>query len=248
MRQSQNPRPPDNPMNVSERIVFLDTETTGLRVEDGHRVIEIGCIELIGRRLSGRDLHLYFNPEREVDEGAAAVHGMRLPDLIDKPRFADEVERILAFLEGARVVIHNAAFDEGFLNAELAACQRPKLRTCVAEIVDSLSLARQLHPGKRNSLDALCERYEVSNKHRVHHGAKLDAQLLAEVWLAMTRGQESLEMGLDGGLSVAIAQGGVWPPVGLIVLPANTDEHAAHAVMLDGLDRDAGGVSQWRLL
>jgi DNA polymerase-3 subunit epsilon len=235
-------------VNAAERIVFLDTETTGLRVEEGHRVIELGCIELIGRRLSGRDLHLYFNPEREVDEGAAAVHGMRLSDLVDKPRFADEAERILAFLQGARVVIHNAAFDEGFLNAELAACQRPKLRTCVAEVVDSLSLARQLHPGKRNSLDALCERYEVSNKHRVHHGAKLDAQLLAEVWLAMTRGQESLEMGLDGGLSVAIAQGGVWPPAGLKILPASTEERAAHSTMLDGLDREAGGVSQWRLL
>jgi len=235
-------------MNTAERIVFLDTETTGLRVEDGHRVIEIGCIELIGRRLSGRDLHLYFNPEREVDEGAAAVHGMRLADLRDKPTFAQEVDRILEFLEGAQVVIHNAAFDEGFLNAELAACQRPGLRTGVAEIVDSLVLARQLHPGKRNSLDALCERYEVSNKHRVHHGAKLDAQLLAEVWLAMTRGQESLEMSLDGGLSGAIAQSGAWPPAGLVVRRAGTEDLEAHAAMLDGLDREIRGVSLWRML
>ena len=235
-------------MNTVERIVFLDTETTGLRVEDGHRVIEIGCIELIGRRLSGRDLHLYFNPEREVDEGAAAVHGMRLADLRDKPTFAQEADRILEFLEGAQVVIHNAAFDEGFLNAELAACQRPGLRTGVAEIVDSLVLARQLHPGKRNSLDALCERYEVSNKHRVHHGAKLDAQLLAEVWLAMTRGQESLEMSLDGGLSGAIAQSGAWPPAGLVVRRAGTEDLEAHAAMLDGLDREIRGVSLWRML
>jgi len=235
-------------MNTADRIVFLDTETTGLRVEDGHRVIEIGCIELIGRRLSGRDLHLYFNPEREVDEGAAAVHGMRLADLLDKPTFAQEADRILDFLEGAQVVIHNAAFDEGFLNAELAACQRPALRTGVAEIVDSLVLARQLHPGKRNSLDALCERYEVSNKHRVHHGAKLDAQLLAEVWLAMTRGQESLEMSLDGGLSGAIAQNGAWPPAGLVVRRAGTEDLEAHAAMLDGLDREIRGVSLWRML
>ena len=235
-------------MNTVERIVFLDTETTGLRVEDGHRVIEIGCIELIGRRLSGRDLHLYFNPEREVDEGAAAVHGMRLADLRDKPTFAQEADRILEFLEGAQVVIHNAAFDEGFLNAELAACQRPGLRTGVAAIVDSLVLARQLHPGKRNSLDALCERYEVSNKHRVHHGAKLDAQLLAEVWLAMTRGQESLEMSLDGGLSGAIAQSGAWPPAGLVVRRAGTEDLEAHAAMLDGLDREIRGVSLWRML
>jgi len=235
-------------MNTAERIVFLDTETTGLRVEDGHRVIEIGCIELIGRRLSGRDLHLYFNPEREVDEGAAAVHGMRLADLRDKPTFAQEADRILEFLEGAQVVIHNAAFDEGFLNAELAACQRPGLRTGVAEIVDSLTLARQLPPGKRNSLDALCERYEVSNKHRVHHGAKLDAQLLAEVWLAMTRGQESLEMSLDGGLSGAIAQSGAWPPAGLVVRRAGTEDLEAHAAMLDGLDREIRGVSLWRML
>ena len=235
-------------MNTAERIVFLDTETTGLRVEDGHRVIEIGCIELIGRRLSGRDLHLYFNPEREVDEGAAAVHGMRLADLRDKPTFAQEADRILEFLEGAQVVIHNAAFDEGFLNAELAACRRPGLRTCVAEIVDSLVLARQLHPGKRNSLDALCERYEVSNKHRVHHGAKLDAQLLAEVWLAMTRGQESLEMSLDGGLSGAIAQNVAWPPAGLVVRRAGTEDLEAHAAMLDGLDREIRGVSLWRML
>jgi DNA polymerase-3 subunit epsilon len=235
-------------MNTAERIVFLDTETTGLRVEDGHRVIEIGCIELIGRRLSGRDLHLYFNPEREVDEGAAAVHGMRLADLRDKPTFAQEADRILEFLEGAQVVIHNAAFDEGFLNAELAGCQRPGLRTCVAEIVDSLALARQLHPGKRNSLDALCERYEVSNKHRVHHGAKLDAQLLAEVWLAMTRGQESLEISLDGGLSGAIAEGGAWPPPGLAVVCAGAADLEAHSEMLDGLDREIRGVSLWRML
>lgn len=235
-------------MNTADRIVFLDTETTGLRVEDGHRVIEIGCIELIGRRLSGRDLHLYFNPEREVDEGAAAVHGMRLADLRDKPTFAQEADRILEFLEGARVVIHNAAFDEGFLNAELAGCQRPGLRTCVAEVVDSLALARQLHPGKRNSLDALCERYEVSNKHRVHHGAKLDAQLLAEVWLAMTRGQDSLEISLDGGLSGAIAEGGAWPPAGLAVVCAGAADLEAHSKMLDGLDREIRGVSLWRML
>lgn len=235
-----------NRSSRSARIVFLDTETTGLRVEDGHRIIELGCIEMIGRRLTGRDLHLYFNPEREIDEGASAVHGMRWDDLRDKPRFIEQVEQVIEFLEGAQVVIHNAAFDEGFLKAELAVCNRPPLRAIADDVIDSLTLARQLHPGKRNSLDALCERYGISNTHRVYHGAKLDAQLLAEVWLAMTRGQDSLEIGLSAFQAGSDASAAPWPPLELTVVRASTAEIRLHAEMLDGLEKEARAPSLWR--
>jgi DNA polymerase-3 subunit epsilon len=231
-----------------ERIVFLDTETTGLRVEDGHRVIELGCIEMVGRRLTGRDLHCYFNPEREVDEGAAAVHGLRLDDLRDKALFADEAATILAYLDGACLVIHNAPFDVGFLNAELSRCGLPPLRDRVDHIKDSLVLARQLHPGKRNSLDALCERYAVSNAHRIYHGAKLDAQLLAEVWLGMTRGQETLEMDIGAGAQDSAHDAAAWPVAGLLVQAASTAELLAHKVMLDGLEDELRAPSVWRAL
>src|SRR5690606_5756233 len=178
------------------RQIVLDTETTGLAADDGHRIIEIGCIEIVDRRLTGRSLHLYLNPERDIDEGALAVHGLTRERLENEPRFADVAERFLAFVRDAEILIHNAPFDLAFLDAELERLRRPPFRSFSAGIVDTLALARELHPGRRNSLDALCERYGVSNAHRKLHGALLDAELLADVYLAMTRGQDSLEIAL----------------------------------------------------
>ena len=182
-------------MGSLSRLVVLDTETTGLKPEDGHRVIEVGCIELLGRRPSGRRLHFYLNPERAIDEAAIQVHGLTLERLANEPVFAEIAQELFSFLKGAQLVIHNAPFDVGFLNAEFSRLDLPTLQSRPdITIVDSLEMARQLHPGQRNSLDALCARYNVSNSHRQLHGALLDAELLAEVYLGMTRGQESLAM------------------------------------------------------
>lgn len=182
-------------MGSLSRLVVLDTETTGLKPEDGHRVIEVGCIELLGRRPSGRRLHFYLNPERAIDEAAIQVHGLTLERLANEPVFAEIAQELFTFLKGAQLVIHNAPFDVGFLNAEFSRLDLPTLQSRPdITIVDSLEMARQLHPGQRNSLDALCTRYNVSNSHRQLHGALLDAELLAEVYLGMTRGQEALAM------------------------------------------------------
>ena len=184
------------------RIVVLDTETTGLKPEDGHRVIEVGAVELIGRRPSGRRLHYYLNPEREVDPGAFEVHGLSYERLKNEPRFQEIADELLNFLKDSELVIHNAAFDLGFLNHEFALLNSPtrigmsdNATESFCQVTDSLRLARELHPGQRNSLDALCQRYGVSNKHRHFHGALLDAELLAEVYVLMTRGQNDLGIG-----------------------------------------------------
>jgi DNA polymerase-3 subunit epsilon len=228
------------------RQVVLDTETTGLAADQGHRIIEIGCLEIVNRRLSGRTLHLYLNPEREVDEAATEVHGMTWDDLRDKPRFAEVAERVLAFVDGAEVLIHNAAFDLGFLDAELARIGRGRFREGCAGVVDTLLMARELHPGKRNSLDALCDRYGVSNAHRALHGALLDAELLAEVYLAMTRGQDSFEIALDAGPSApGAAQSADWPPRGLRVLAASEAEAAAHEASLADIGKASKGAALW---
>ncbi len=174
------------------RQVVLDTETTGLEAKEGHRIIEIGCIEIVGRRVTERRFHQYVNPERDSDEGALAVHGLTRHFLEDKPKFAEVVDDLLAFVKDAEVIIHNAAFDVEFLDAELGRLGRGRFADHCGKITDSLLLAREQNPGKRNSLDALCERHGVSNTHRTLHGALLDAGLLAEVFLAMTRGQDSL--------------------------------------------------------
>lgn len=226
------------------RQVVLDTETTGLEAREGHRIIEIGCLELVGRRLTERRFHHYLNPERASDEGAVAVHGLTDEFLADKPKFAEIVDDFVAFVQGAEVIIHNAAFDVEFLNAELARLQRPAFTDVAARVVDSLKLARELHPGKRNSLDALCERYGISNTHRTLHGALLDAGLLAEVYLAMTRGQDSLQMS-----AAAAADVDSHAPIdvsGLLVLPATADELAAHEALLDGLDKACKTGAVWR--
>ena len=179
------------------RQIFLDTETTGLLPEEGHRVIEIGCIEMINRRVTGNNLHLYLNPDREIDIAASEIHGITLDQLQDKPRFADVADQFVGFVSGAQIIIHNAAFDMGFLESELSKVGKSPLRPQLDEVIDTYQMAKILHPGKRKSLDALCERYGISNAHRTHHGALLDAGLLAEVFLAMTQGQESLEISVD---------------------------------------------------
>jgi DNA polymerase-3 subunit epsilon len=228
------------------RQVILDTETTGLAVDQGHRIIEIGCLEIVNRRLSGRSLHLYLDPEREVDEAAAEVHGMTWEDLRGKPKFGEVADRVLDFVQGAEILIHNAAFDLGFLDAELGRLGRGRFRECCASVVDTLQMARELHPGKRNSLDALCDRYGVSNAHRTLHGALLDAELLAEVYLAMTRGQDSFEIALDGPSGSAGAESAQsWPPQGLRVLQADAHEIEVHDGVLGDIARERRGDAVW---
>ena len=225
------------------RQVVLDTETTGLEAKDGHRIIESGAVELIGRRLTERRLHCYVNPEREIDAGALDVHGLSAEFLSDKPRFADVVDELLVYVQDAEVIIHNAPFDLSFLDAELARAGRPPFAEYCASVTDTLRLARDLHPGKRNSLDALCERYGISNRHRTLHGALLDAGLLAEVYLAMTRGQDSLVIDLAQGLAADAA------PVDcsrLIVLPASAEELAAHEALLDAIEKECRLTAVWR--
>lgn len=231
------------------RQIILDTETTGLTVDDGHRIIEIGCLEIVNRRATGASLHFYLNPEREIDEGAQAVHGISIDMLRDKPRFAEIAAELIGFVEGAEVLIHNASFDIGFLDAELARAGQPRFGSC-CRVLDTLALARELHPGKRNSLDALCDRYGVSNAHRKLHGALLDAELLADVYLAMTRGQESLEIALHGeraagSLTDASAS---WPPAGLVLLLPTAAEELAHREYLAAVAREARGPSLWQRL
>ena len=174
------------------RQIALDTETTGIGHENGHRVIEIGCIELIDRKITGKSFHTYLNPEREIDDGAFKVHGLSLDFLKNHPCFKEVMPAFLEFIDGAELIIHNAAFDVGFLNAELRRARWPKLIADHCAIYDTLEVARKKHPGQRNNLDALCKRYSVENKHRTLHGALLDAQILSHVYLAMTGGQKSL--------------------------------------------------------
>ncbi len=217
------------------RLIALDTETTGLESEGGHRIIEIGCVEVVNRRLTHNNLHFYLNPERAIDEGATRVHGMTLDDLRDKPRFAEIADRLLEFCRGAEIVIHNAAFDVGFLDAELSRLGRGPFSGHCSSVTDSLALAKERYPGKRNSLDALCERLMVPNRHRTLHGALLDAELLAEVYLSMTRGQGMIEIdatigSADGGTG-AIDEPG-WPPPLLVVRQPTPSECAAHEAML----------------
>jgi len=226
------------------RQIVLDTETTGLEAKDGHRIIEIGAIELIGRRLSERRLHRYCNPERDCDPAALAVHGLTSDFLTDKPLFAEIVTDLVEFVSGAEVIIHNAPFDLSFLDSEFARLGRPPFADHCEKITDSLRLARELHPGKRNSLDALCERYSVSNRHRTLHGALLDAGLLAEVYLAMTRGQDSLVMPLAP--SVQSQESAYVAGEELIVIAPNAQELAAHEALLDSIEKDFGAKAVWR--
>jgi DNA polymerase-3 subunit epsilon len=231
------------------RQVVLDTETTGLNPKLGDRIIEIGCVELLNRRLSERSFHTYLNPEREVELGATRVHGLTREDLMAKPKFAEVAAAFLDYVRGAELIIHNADFDVEFLNMELALAGFAPLEQHVARITDTLASAKELHPGKKNSLDALCERYFVDNSKRSLHGALADAYLLAECYLAMTRGQESLMMELDAPSAAAAGAAGMILDVAkLIVQRASPEELAAHEQYLDAMEKDAKGPSLWRRL
>jgi DNA polymerase-3 subunit epsilon len=231
------------------RQIFLDTETTGLSPESGDRIIEIGCLEMNNRRMTGETLHFYLNPERRNHPDAVKVHGLTDEFLADKPLFASVVDELLEFVAGAEIVIHNAGFDVGFLNEELRRVGRPKFPGFVTKITDSLLMAREMFPGKANSLDALCKRLEVDNSNRALHGALLDAGLLAEVYIRMTRGQNSLV--IDGGESSA-AQAALdavdFGALDLRVVRADDAEAAAHAALLAELDKASSGKTIWRVL
>ncbi len=230
------------------RQIVLDTETTGLNPKSGDRIIEIGCVEMVNRRLTGNNFHYYINPERDSDPGALAVHGLTTDFLSDKPKFIEIIDELCEFVRDAEIIIHNAPFDLGFLDAEFDRLGRPRFESHVLKVIDTLVQAKELYPGKRNSLDALCERYGVSNAHRTLHGALLDSELLAEVYLAMTRGQDSLTMDLQvdragGGMaSAAVAMAEI------IVLPPNDDELAGHEASLQALDKEVKGACLWRKL
>ncbi len=232
------------------RQIILDTETTGLQADQGHRIIEIGCLELVNRRPTGNNLHVYINPQRDIDEGALAVHGLTREFLSDHPTFDKIKDQVLEFVRGAEILIHNANFDVGFLDAELARSNGPKFASVCGKIVDTVKMARELHPGKRNSLDALCDRYGVSNSHRKLHGALLDAELLAEVYLAMTRGQNSLAMlDVDPSSKTGFGLDGIaWPPTNLIVVKPNEKEQLAHQALLKGMHKEAKGITLWEAL
>jgi DNA polymerase-3 subunit epsilon len=230
------------------RQVVLDTETTGLAADQGHRIIEIGCLEIVERRLTGRSLHVYLNPERPVDEAATEVHGMTWDDLRDKPRFAEVADRVLEFVDGAEVLIHNAAFDVGFLNAEIRRLkgEHPPIDN-LCRVLDTLALAREIHPGQRNSLDALCKRYGVDNSRRALHGALIDARILADVYLAMTGGQSALELGesrprrgANGALPAPVVRN-ARPEGALRVVEPSAAELAAHEDFLARIAKAAGG-------
>jgi DNA polymerase-3 subunit epsilon len=229
------------------RQIVLDTETTGLSAENGDRIIEIGCVELIGRKLTGNNKHFYLNPERDSHEDALKVHGISNEFLQDKPKFAAVADELLAYLEGAEVIIHNAPFDISFLNKELELIGREPIGRCVAKVTDSLMMAKELFPGKRNSLDALCDRLDVDNSGRTLHGALLDAELLADVYINLTRGQNSLAMDLGGstqtgGVPVLIDLSGFELPV----LVANEQELVAHEKLLADIDKSSKGKTVWR--
>ena len=232
-------------MSVSRQVV-LDTETTGLSASLGDRVIEVGCIELLSRRVGDNHFHRYVNPERKSEEGALRVHGLSDEFLADKPKFAEIATPFLDYVRGAELVIHNADFDVEFLDLELERAGLGRLQDHVAGVIDTLALARELHPGRRNSLDALCERYAVNNAHRTLHGALLDARLLAEVYLAMTRGQDSLAMDLETAAEQAAVTARI-DASRLVVLRASEDEERAHEAYLDGMAQEAaGGRIVWR--
>jgi DNA polymerase III subunit epsilon len=241
------------------RQVVLDTETTGLETELGHRIIEIGCVELVNRRPTGRTFHHYINPEREIDQGALEVHGITAEFLQGKPRFGDVAEELMTFISGAELVIHNAAFDVTFLDYELSrhAKKEPGFveRKVSAEcrVLDTLALAREMHPGQRNNLDALCKRYEIDNSHRELHGALLDARILADVYLAMTGGQVGLALGEAGAGTRGAEEAGlvralVRPAVPLVVVRASAEELGLHESMLQAIAKACKGQALWQAL
>jgi len=230
---------------MAQRQIVLDTETTGLEPKLGHRIIEIAGVELVNRRLTGRHFHRYINPGRDSDEGALQVHGLTTEFLADKPAFGEIVTEFLEYVDGAELIIHNAPFDIGFLDTELALAKKKKLSTFCPNVIDTLRMAKDLHPGKRNGLDALCERYQVDNSERTLHGALLDAELLADVYLAMTRGQDSLIVETET-VQADTGEGGFdRSKLKLAVVCATAEELAAHEAQLAEIDKVSGGAL-WR--
>jgi len=231
------------------RQIVFDTETTGLNPDQGHRIIELAAIELSDRKTTTRRFHRYLNPEREIDAGAAEVHGLTLERLLDEPKFAEIAPAFIEFISGAELIIHNAPFDVGFLNAELARAGLPPLNTFCPPPLDTLKLAKELHPGKKNNLNALCARYLIDNSQRTLHGALLDTELLAEVYLAMTRGQESL-LGDDHSAQVdeATPYSEDAPRPAVRVVQANAEELALHAKLLTSIAKTSGGKCLWQQL
>ena len=231
------------------RQIFLDTETTGLEHKLGHRIIEVGCVEMRNRRLTHHHFHRYINPERDIDAGALAVHGISLDFLQDKPRFADIAAEFLDFVRGAELIIHNAPFDIGFLNAELALLDMAPIETVCHGVTDTLRMAKELYPGKKNNLNALCERYGVDNSHRTLHGALLDAEILAEVYVAMTRGQESLIMDLVDDKAGQQEANGQFQITGerrkQRILRASEAELAEHEQLLAAIQKESKGNCLW---
>ena len=228
------------------RQIFLDTETTGLNPDNGDRIIEIGCVELLHRKLTGSHKHFYLNPGRDSHEDALRIHGISNAFLRDKPLFSAIADELLDYLAGAEIIIHNAPFDVGFLNKELELIGRGPFTQCVGSITDSLAMAKELFPGKRNSLDMLCDRLEVDNSGRTLHGALLDAELLADVYINMTRGQEALLIEADAGHDDAHAKIQVdLSTFDLPVLAANDAERSAHDAVLTELDKESGGKTVW---
>lgn len=235
-------------MDELKRQLVLDTETTGLEPSQGHRIIEIGVVEMIDRRLTGNNFHIYLQPDREIDAGAIEVHGITNEFLADKPRFEDIAEELAEYLRGAEVIIHNAPFDVGFIDAEYQRLENGLTMGSICEVIDTLVMAREMHPGQRNSLDALCGRYDVDNKHRTKHGALLDSEILADVYLAMTGGQKSLGWEADDeqegdantkGIRRVNREG-----LSLRVLKATDDELAAHEERLDAM-ASSGATPVW---
>lgn len=231
------------------RQIVLDTETTGLSADNGDRIIEIGCVELFNRKLTGNNLHFYVNPERDSHEDALKVHGISNEFLRDKPKFAQIADEVLAYLKDAELIIHNAPFDISFLNKELERLKRPPVKAHVAGVIDTLVMAKEMFPGKRNGLDALCDRLEVDNSGRTLHGALLDAELLADVYINMTRGQDALLM--ESGTVEVPGEPVVQVDLSRLDLPvlrANEQETAAHEVALGDIDKACKGKTLWRRL
>jgi DNA polymerase-3 subunit epsilon len=232
------------------RQIIVDTETTGLEPEQGHRIIEIGCVEVVNRRATGRTFHRYLRPDREVDPGAMQVHGITNEFLLNQPRFPEVAAELVEFIKDAELVIHNAPFDVAFLNAEFKRLTAPHHRVeQLCQVLDTLALARKMHPGQRNGLDALCKRYSVDNSHRELHGALLDARILLDVYLAMTGGQSALILGdeTSAASKIATPQQRAARPIGeLKVIRASSDELALHERTLAALDKSSGGKTLWR--
>ena len=229
------------------RQVMLDTETTGLSPQNGDRIVELGCVELLNRKLTGNNKHYYLNPDRESDEGALRVHGLTSEFLSDKPKFSEIADDFLDYIAGAEVIIHNAPFDVGFLESELARAHKSRFTSVVTKVVDSLALAKHQYPGKRNSLDALCDRLGVDNSGRKLHGALLDAELLADVYIGLTRGQDALLIDASAEDKSATTPIIDLRQYDLPVLKASSDEITAHDAVLAQLDKASGGKTVWRI-